>query len=217
MIRIVLADKHPVVRNGLTRWFQATTTYNVVAEAATSDELVRHVQHTACDVIIGDTLFGKQYDVIPILKKQSPSVAVIVFSRYCEASYIAKAFRLGAMAYLSKMASRDELVRAIQDVVLGKRYVEGQLHADFFDECGDIITSARRSLSPRQSEVLEMIVGGKRSSEIAEHLGVSIKTVSSHRTNLLDKLHLTNAQQIVRHVVEERLLTVPTASWHSGI
>ena len=187
MIRIMIADKHPIVRQGLKRTFGATGALSVVAEAATPDELWHHIQQHNVDVLIGEIsmLGGKTFDMLAEIKKQAPYIAVVVFSMYMENCYVIEALRRGAMAYVTKAASADELSRAIHHAVSGKHYVDSALRHDWTDQSWDMMPNEHQELSPRESEVFRLIAEGKRNREIAELLGVSAKTVSTHRAHIL--------------------------------
>ncbi len=207
MTRIMIADKHPIVRYGLRRSLAATGTFDIVAEGATREEVWHHMQSLPIDVLIAEIsmLGGKAFDMLEAIKKQAPSVAVVVFSMYMENCYVAEAFRRGAMAYVSKAATSDELTRAIRHAVSGRKYVDSTIRQDSSDQPWESEPVGHRHLSPRESEVLQFIVDGKRNGEIAESLGLSAKTVSTHRARILEKMNFTTNQQIVRHVLQQRL------------
>jgi DNA-binding NarL/FixJ family response regulator len=207
MIRIMIADKHPIVRYGLKRSLAATGAFNINAEAATREELWHHMQRPCMDVLIGEmSMFGgKTFDMLAEIKKQAPSIAVVVFTMYVENCYVIEALRRGAMAYVTKAASSEELSMAIHYAVSGKQYVDSALRHRMTDQSWEIAPGEPQALSPRESEVRGLIVDGKRNGEIAELLNVSEKTVSTHRTRILQKMNLTTNQQIVRHVLQQRL------------
>ena len=207
MIRIMIADRHPIVRQGLKRTFGAAGVVSIVAEAATLDELWHHIQQHNVDVLIGEIslLGGKAFEILEELKKRAPYVAVVVFSMYTEKFYVDEALKCGAMAYVTKTASIDELSRAIQHVVSGRHYVDSALRNSLTDQLWDMTSRKHQHLSPRESEVLQLITEGKKNREIAELLGVSAKTVSTHRAHILEKMDLTTNQQIVLHVLQQRL------------
>lgn len=205
MIRIMIADEHPIVRYGLKRSLAATGPFSIIAEAAVCKELWHHIQRPDLDVLIAEIsmLGGKAFDMLGEIKRRAPSLAVVVFSMYMEKRYVAEAFRRGAMAYVTKTASAEELSIAIHHAVAGKQYVDSALRHS--SQSWDMMPGERHDLSPRESEVLQLIVDGKRNREIAELLGVSAKTVSTHRAHILEKMDLATNQQIVRHVLHQRL------------
>jgi two-component system, NarL family, invasion response regulator UvrY len=212
MIRIIIADRHPLVREGLKRIFGAAGALSIVAEASTLDELWHHMQQHNVDVLIGENSFlsGKAFEILKEVKKRVPHVAMVVFSIYLETCYVAEAFRGGAMAYVTKTASADEIIMAIHRAVSGKHYVDSALRNRSTDQSWDLTPGEHQDLSPREFEVLQLIVEGKRNREIAELLNVSAKTVSTHRAHILEKMDLTTNQQIVRYVLQRRLAVSPT-------
>jgi two-component system, LuxR family, secretion system response regulator SsrB len=109
------------------------------------------------------------------------------------------------VAYVTKAASTDELSMAIHHAVSGKHYVDSALRHDWIDQSWDMMPNEHQELSPRESEVLQLIAEGKKNREIAQLLGVSAKTVSTHRAHILEKMKLTTTQQIVLHVLQQRL------------
>jgi DNA-binding NarL/FixJ family response regulator len=208
----MIADQHPIVRYGLKRSLAITGRFNIIAEAATREELWHHMQPPCIDVLIGEiSMFGgKTFDMLAQIKKQAPYIAVVVFSMYMENCYVIEALRRGAMAYVTKAASADELMLAIHHAVSGKQYVDSTLRNGWTDRLWDMTSGKQQDLSPRESEVLQLIAEGKRTREIAECLGVSPKTVSTHRAHILEKMKLTTNQQIVLHVLQQRLQPVHT-------
>ena len=212
MIHIMVAESHPIVRHGLKRTLSAAGGFSIVAEVDTTEKLWGNIQDQNIDLLICEiALFGwKASETLQKIKQRRPYLTVVVFSRYVEASYIVESFRGGALAYVSKAASTDELVTAIRQAMLGKRYVDSTVRNHSVDEPWENIIMEQQALSRREAEVLHLIVEGKRSREIAGLLGVSDKTVSTHRTRLLDKMNFSSTQQIIRHVLQQRLQPITT-------
>ena len=207
MIRTMIADRHPIVRQGVKRTLKETGEVSIVAEAATHEELWDNMQRSNIDVLIGEfsTFGGRRCEILGRIKKQYPYVAIVMFSAYVDHAYVVESLRGGATAYVSKAASADELVMAIRHAASGRRYVDSALRHGLSARSWDMLPHEHRKLSPRESEVLHLIAEGKRNLEIAGLLGVSAKTVSTHRTHILEKMRLTTTQQIVLHALQQRL------------
>lgn len=216
MIRIMIADRHPIVRQGLKRALSASGVFGIVAEVDTSQKLWDNMQTSGIDVLVCDiSMFGNgAFQMLAEIKRRRPYLAIVVFSMYVDIPYVTRSLRGGATAYVSKAASAEELKLAIHHAVSGKQYVDSTLQNHSFDQSLD-----RRVLSPRESEVLQLIVEGKKTNEIARALGLSAKTVSTHRAHILDKMNLSTNQQMVRDVLQQRLQPgSPTdAIWESEL
>lgn len=202
MIRIMIADRHPIVRQGLKRTLSASGVFGIVVEVDTSQKLWDNIQTSGIDVLVCDiSMFGNgAFQMLAEIKRRRPYLAIVVFSMYVDIPYVTRSLRGGATAYVSKAASAEELKLAIHHAVSGKQYVDSTLQYHSFDQSLD-----RRVLSPRESEVLQLIVEGKKTNEIARELGLSVKTVSTHRAHILDKMNLSTNQQMVRDVLQQRL------------
>lgn len=212
MIRILIADTHPVVRHGLKRSLASREPFTIVGEAATREELWQSIQRSNPDVLVGEMslLGGKAFNMLKQIKQRVPYVAMVVFSMYMEKCYVVEAFQRGAMAFVTKAASMDELILAIHHAMSGQHYVDSVLRNSSTAQSWDLTPVEYQHLSPRESEVRQLIVEGKRNREIAELLHVSAKTVSTHRARILEKMDLTTNQQIVLHVLQQRCAASPT-------
>jgi DNA-binding NarL/FixJ family response regulator len=217
MINIIVAESHPVVRHGLNRTLGATGGFSIIAEVDTMEGLWENIGSPRADVLICETALFKRrtFETLQRIKQRRPYIPIVVFSRYVDASYVVESFRGGAMAYVSKTASADELMTAIRQAVLGKKYVDSTVRNHSVDEPWENTIMEQQTLSPRESEVLHLIVKGKRSREIAGLLGMSDKTVSTHRTRLLGKMNFSSTQQIIRHVLQQRLQPSTTSDTFS--
>jgi DNA-binding NarL/FixJ family response regulator len=207
MIRLMIADQHPCVRYGLKRAFESDGTVSIVAEAATFPELWHHLSWAGVDVLICEVamLGGKSCEDLETIMKRRPQLAIVVFTMHTDASCVVDSLRRGAKAYLSKEASIDELACAIRQAASGKHYIDSRLREQTSDYAFNAASSGHRALSPRETEVLQLMVDGKRNLEIAEILAVSPKTVSTHRARILEKMNLKTNQQIIRHELQRRL------------
>lgn len=209
MIRIVVVDDHAVVRSGLKQILSDESDLQVVAEAANAAEMLHVLGVHACDVLILDLgLPGRSgLEVLPEVKELHRHLRVLILSMHAEDQFAIRALRAGASGYLSKESAPDELVRAVRKVYGGGRYISTAL-AELL--ALDLVESGGRplheSLSSREFEVLLGIAGGKTISEIAQEQSLSVKTVSTYRTRVLEKLRLPSNAALVRYALTHRLV-----------
>ena len=204
MTRIVLADDHKIVRDGLKRILAATSDLEVVAEAADGDELLRLVKAGDYDVAVVDMsmpgLAGLA--LIKRLKDEKPKLRVLVLSMHGEQQYAARALKAGASGYLNKDSAAEMLVGALRKVAGGGMHIGEAAAAS--------LVAAERSpheaLSDREFEVLRLLVDGLGPTEIGERLHLSVKTVSTHKTRILEKLGVGSTAELVRYALEHKLV-----------
>jgi DNA-binding NarL/FixJ family response regulator len=200
MVRLFIADKHPIIRQGIKR---GLADVEVVGEASTAEELLHRLPKHACDVLLLDLVFPHQngLTLIPTIRAWCPFVRIIVFSMFNEPRYARQALDLGAAGYVVKTASMAELRTAVQRVLAGQTYLSQPLEED------DIHTRRRsvRTLSPREEQILQLIASGQRIRDIAELLGISVKTIKSHQANIREKLYLSSSSALLNYAVTDRL------------
>lgn len=208
-MRVLLADDHTIVRSGLKRMLELEFADVVVGEATTPAELLDKAKAARWDVVILDVALGAEngLDALPKLKKASPSLPVIVLSMYGERQFIVRALAEGASAYLTKeQAADDELFKAIRTVCAGRRYLGETLAEQLADHLAkDHGGKPHEALSSRELEVFLLLAAAKSVSEIAERLGLSVKTVSTYRTRILEKMSLASNAEIIQYAVRNGL------------
>jgi len=209
MIRVAIADDHPIVREGLRRIVSEHPSISVVGEASSAVELFRLLAAAAVDVVLLDvSMPGATYiDTLKDLRREHPSVKLLVISAHPEDQWAARSLRAGASGYLTKDRSPEQLVLAIGRVARGGKYVSESMA----ERLADMIDSGQNravheSLSDREFEVLRSLGSGMMVKDVAEQLGLSAKTVSTYRTRLLEKMGLKTKQDLVRYVVAHDLL-----------
>lgn len=209
-MKILIADDHAIVRSGLKRILELEFPNVVVGEVATAAELLPRVAAETWDVLILDVALGVDngLDALPLVKKSRPALPVIVLSMYGERQFVTRALAAGASAYLTKeQAADEELFRAIRAVCSGRRYLGESLAADLADHlAGDRKGPPHESLSPRELEVFLLLAAAKSVSEIAERLGLSVKTVSTYRTRILEKMSLESNAELIQYAVRNGLV-----------
>jgi len=209
MIRLAIADDHPIVREGLRRIVSEDPGLAVTGDASGAAELFRLLDSAAVDVVLLDvSMPGAPFiDTLRQLRAQHPSVKVLVLSAYSEDQWALRALQSGAAGYLTKDHSPEQLVEAIRRVARGRRYVSESMADRLAGMAGDAKDRApHERLSDREFEVLRALGSGLMVKEVADQLGLSVKTVSTYRTRLLEKLGLSSRADLVRYVVAHELL-----------
>jgi len=209
MIRILIADDHPVVREGFKQMLADYDDMLVTGEAHTSQEVLNKVYKNEYDVLLLDIFMpGRSgLEIISELKKDYPKMAILVISAYPEEQYSVRALRRGASGYLLKLTAPEELISAIRTVSQGKNYISPSL-ADRLANMikDDAQESPHERLSDREFQVMRMIVSGKSLKEIAEELALSDKTVSTYRARILEKMNMKNNAEVIHYAIEQGLV-----------
>jgi two-component system, NarL family, invasion response regulator UvrY len=209
MIRVFIADDHAVVRRGLKRIVSAEVDMAVVGEAQNADELLALVRAEDADIVVMDiTMPGPSgLEALKVLHEERPRLPVLMLSMHPENQYAVRALKTGASGYLTKDSAPEELVRAIRKIVQGGRYVSGSLAERLaMGLVADDGQPQHERLSQREYQVMCLLASGKSTSEVAEELGLSVKTVSSYRARILEKMSLKSNGQLTRYVIEHRLV-----------
>ncbi len=209
MIRLFIADDHPIVRAGLSSIIADAGDMMLVGEAARGEDVLAFVEKIATDVVLLDVSMPGP-GLIPLLETMRaahPSIAVLVLSVHPEEQYAMRALRAGARGYLTKDHSPGELVAAVRKVHGGGRYVSATLAERL---AADLSTGVdglpHERLSDREFEVLCLLGSGRTVTDIASTLSLSVKTVSTYRARLLDKIPASSNAELVRYVVAHGLM-----------
>ena len=209
MIRVAIADDHPIVRQGLRRIATDGAEITVAGEAASASELFRLVAGVPVDVVLLDvSMPGSAFvETVRELRERFPSVRILVLSVHPEDQWAVRALRAGAAGYLTKDHSPDQLVDAIHRVARGGKYVSGTL-AEKLAGLVDLGTQRlpHEQLSDREFEVLRSLGQGMTVKDVAVNMQLSAKTVSTYRTRLLEKMRLVTNADLVRYVVDHDLM-----------
>ena len=205
MIRLLLADDHKIVRDGLKRILASAADLEVAAEASNGDEALALVKAQDFDVAMLDMsmpgLAGM--DLIKRLKIEKPKLRILVLSMHGEHQYAARALKAGAAGYLNKDSAAEALLGAIRKIAAGGVHISEAAAASLL-QSGD--KAPHEALSDREFEVLRLLVEGLGPTEIGEKLHVSVKTVSTHKARILEKLGLSSTADLVRYALEHKLL-----------
>lgn len=209
MIRLLIADDHPIVREGLKRIIAECSDMTVTAEASNSQEVLEYSKSHPADVILLDvSMPGIGFlETLHRLKINRPDVRVLVLSMHPEEHYAVRALKAGAAAYLTKGHTPDELAGAIRHVYEGRKYVTPSLAEKLATELrSDSTKPPHEILSDREYEVLCRLATGDTISDIATTLMLSPKTVSTYRARILEKMNLTSNADLVRYALDHRLV-----------
>jgi DNA-binding NarL/FixJ family response regulator len=209
MIRVLLADDHAIVRAGLKGILADTGDIEVAGEAANGQEVLARVSTQDFDVAVLDmSMPGRNgIELIKLVKAEKPKLRILVLSMHSEEQYAVRALKAGASGYLSKDSAADQLVAAIRRIAGGGAYVTPETAERLaLGAAPRAETAAHTLLSDREFQVFRMIARGATVSEIARELSLSVKTISTHKTRIMDKMGLANQAELIRYALEHRLL-----------
>jgi DNA-binding NarL/FixJ family response regulator len=213
MKKIVIAEDHTILREGLRSLLSSDEQYEVVGEAADGLEAIRCIEQCAPDLILLDLSMPRMSgaSVIKEVKSRFPQVKVLALSVHDSEDYILETFQLGADGYCTKAASHVELLMAIQSVLSGKRYISPDISEKvlegFIEERKKLkAASSWETLTQREKQVLKMVGEGYKNKDIAEFLFISVKTVQKHRANIMRKLNLHTASLLTGYAIEKGLV-----------
>lgn len=207
-LRVLLVDDHAVVRRGLREIIEEFFSGAEFGEASNGQECVAHVSAGPWDVVILDiSLPGRGgLDVLKDIRRLQPHVPVLVLSVYPEEQYAVRVLRAGASGYMTKESAPNDVVGAIRKVIAGGKYVSATLAERLVSELGSPAPQQQHErLSDREFEILLMIASGKRVSDIARQLNLSVKTVSTYRNRILQKMDMATNSDLTRYVVTNGL------------
>jgi two-component system invasion response regulator UvrY len=209
MIRVFIADDHPVVRKGIRQIVADMPDIVIAGEATTGREALELVGHVIpCDLILLDLSLPDRdgLDVLKTLRREHPSIRVLVLTMHSEDQFAIRALKAGAAGYLTKDGAPAELIGAIRKIVAGGRHVNAQLAERLVVHLGpDAERPAHERLSDREYQVLRMIAVGKTTRQISAELALSVKTVSTYRARLLDKMNMRSAAELAAYAVRHHL------------
>jgi two-component system, NarL family, invasion response regulator UvrY len=209
MIRIAIVDDHALVRAGLRQFFADQIDFSVVAEAATGREAMDIVRKAEVDVVVLDIGMPGQsgVDTLAAIRARAPDLPVLILSGYAEEHYATTLLRQGASGYLNKDCDPDEIVRAIRTVARGRRYITAGVAerlAEGLRGGGDV--PLHEQLSERELQVFLRLAKGETVGHIAEGMSLSVKTVSTYRTRVMEKMQLASNSDLTYYALKNGLI-----------
>ena len=209
MIRILVADDHTLVREGLKQILSSAQDMLVAAEAVDGDQALRRVRTEEFDLALLDMSMPglSGIELIKRLKLEKPKLRILVLSMHGEQQYAVRAYKAGASGYLTKDSASSQLVEAIRKIAAGGVYISAAAAEQL--ALGAMRNDAalpHTALSDREFEVFRLIVAGTSLTEIADGLHLSVKTVSTHKTHVLQKMNMSGTAELVRYALEHQLL-----------
>lgn len=209
MTRILIVDDHVLIREGLKRVLLEEPDLSIVGEAKTAAEALDLLSTTACDVIIMDICLPDRngLEVIQEVKKDRPHLPILVLSIYSEESFGVRTIKAGADGYLPKTTGAHELVVAIRRVVQGGKYVSPKLAEQLVSNVqAGTARPVHQTLSDREFQILRLIADGKSISRIAEELHLSVSTVNTYRSRILEKLNMRTNAELIHYAIKNGLI-----------
>ena len=209
MIRIGIADDHPIVREGLKLLIAKTPDLTVVMEASDGQEVLEKLRKIHLDLLLLDISMPVRtgIDILKQLRTRWPRLPILVLSAHPETHYAVRVFRLGASGYVTKEGATKELIHAIRMVLAGKRYVSDALAQQLVGNLdADTEKAPHEKLSDRELQVLRMIAAGKPLIDIAGGLFLSVKTISTYRSRILEKLNMYSNADLIRYAIQKQLI-----------
>jgi len=209
MIKVLIADDHPIVRQGLRQILSDTADMVVAGEAVNGQETLAQVRAGGWDALVLDITMPDRsgFDILKELKCEQPHLPVLVLSMHAEEQFALRVLKAGAAGYLTKENAPEELVKAIRKVVSGGKYISPGLAETLafnLDPASD--WPRHETLSDREFQVMQLLASGKTVAEIAKALSLSAKTVSTYRARLLEKMNLKTNAELIRYAIENRLI-----------
>jgi DNA-binding NarL/FixJ family response regulator len=209
MIRVVIADDHTIVREGLRQLLQASVDFDIVSEARDGHEVMQRVRELDFDVLLLDmSMPGKSgMELIKQVKSERPRLRILVLSMHQEHQYAVRAIKAGASGYLTKESASSQLAAAIRKVACGGAFISAevaeQLALGAMPQAEGLPHTA---LSDREYQVFRLLVSGRTVSSIGEQLNLSVKTVSTHKARLMEKMGVANQTELVHYAIRHRLI-----------
>ena len=209
MIKVGIVDDHAIVRAGLKQFFAEQVDLRVIGEAASGREAIDLVRNEPMDVLVMDLSMPGQsgMDALGMIRAKAPDVGVLILSGYPEEHYATNLIRQGASGFLNKECDPEEIVKAIRTIAMGKRYISAsvaELLAQQLGKGDDLLP--HEQLSEREFQVFLKLAKGETASDIADELSLSVKTVSTYRTRLMEKMNLHTNSDLTYYALKNKLI-----------
>jgi two-component system, NarL family, invasion response regulator UvrY len=209
MIKILIADDHVLIREGLRKILKEAPDMSVISEAQNAREVFERLKENSPDVVVLDiSLPGKSgLEILKDLKQEKPDIPVLILSMHPEDRFAVRALKAGAAGYVTKESAAQDLIKAIRKVVQGRKYVSAALAEKLaFDLEASTGKALHELLSDREYQVMCMIAAGKTVKEISAELFLSISTVNTYRARILEKMNMKTDAELIRYAIENQLI-----------
>jgi two-component system, NarL family, invasion response regulator UvrY len=209
MIKILIADDHPIIRHGLKQIISEESDMKICGEAENGNQIFELIKEKDFDILILDISLPdiNGIEVLNKLKKNHPDLSVLVLSAHSEDQYALRTIQAGAMGYLNKITATEELVNAVRKIISGGYYTSPNLSDKLLSVLKNNKKSIRHEdLSPREFEIMRMIATGKTVKEIADKLFLSIPTVYTYRSRVYEKMKMKSDNEIIQYCIMEGLI-----------
>ena len=207
-ITVIIADDHPLFRRGLKHALDDTHDITVAAEVSNGDDLLSKIKEDKFDIVLLDIAMpGKSgLDLLKQIKTEHPALSVLVLSVYPEEQYAVRFIKAGASGYLTKESASEQLAQAIRKIAEGGKFASQKITEKLAFESSDPDRPPHEKLSNREYQVFCMIATGKPLTEIGEDLSLSVKTISTHRSRILEKMKMTKNAELIHYAIKTNLL-----------
>ena len=209
MVKIIIADDHPIVRAGMKQIISEAADLVVAAEAHDGRQLLSKIRQEQYDIVILDITMPHMdgLDVLKQLKIEKPKIPVIVLSVHPEDQYALRVLKAGASGYVTKASAPDELIKAIRKVSRGGKFISPVIAEKLvFQLDTDFKEMPHETLSDREYQVLCLLASGKTVTDIASELALSVKTVSTYRVRILEKMDMKNNAELIHYAIQNKLV-----------
>jgi DNA-binding NarL/FixJ family response regulator len=209
MLKIIIADDHMLIREGIRKIIKKESDMIVVGEAEDSINLMRMIKEIECDLLILDLNMPEKngLDLLPDIKESKPGLVILILSMYPEDSFAYRTFKSGASGYISKGSSAEELIKAIRMVSAGRKYVS----QDFAETIVENINQSdqkplHENLSNREFQIFCLLGKGRTTAKIANELCISTSTVNTYRQRIMDKMNMNSVGELIRYALKNNLI-----------
>ena len=207
-IKVIIADDHPLFRRGLKNAFSETPDIEVVDEAESGDDLLKKIPGSNLNVVLMDVAMpGKTgLDLLKQLRDEQPKLPVLVLTVYPEEHYAVRYFKAGASGFITKESSTDQIYAAVRKVANGGKFASPEITEKLAFDFGKSDRPLHENLSDREHQVFMMLAEGESPTDIGKILSLSVKTISTHRSRILDKMQMKKNVELIHYAISHRLL-----------
>ncbi len=209
-IKIILVEDHPMVRIGIKSLLSGSDRIEIIGEASNGMEAIKLIEDNPPEIVVSDVSMPQMngLSLAKHIQENHEHIKVLLLTIHMEPEYIIEGFDAGIMGYLPKDSSQEELIEAIDTIYAGGKYMSQKVSEILAQRLikKDPFSKTNTKLTPREKKILGMLVEGNRNKEIAVELDISVRTVDTHRTNIMRKLDVNNTAELVKKAISEKLI-----------